>query len=302
MSELTIKPWDPSTMAPDATCLAVGKRHAGKTTLMTDIMYYLRDKLDLVIGMNPTENSTNPTLGKFLPPAFIYDRYDEEKVKHVLEWQRRSVANGKGMRVGLILDDCMGETNKDGSKKKIMSSGEIGKIFKIGRHRKILFWCTLQYMRDCPPDARNNTDLLFLYNMPSPTERQKCYKDFFGMLKTYQDFSNVLDACTAGYSCLVLDTRIAMRDPNNCIFYYVAKQRKENFKMGRDVFWDLSKMFYVDRSDNDMEVSRILGIDPLQQGTTEIKSKTLVIKKIPLPENSKDSEETKDSKNGHSNK
>ena len=156
---LSIRKWDPRTMAPDATCLAVGKRHAGKSTLMTDVMWHLRDRLDLVIGMNPTENSTNPTLGKFLPPAFIYDRYDEEKVKHVLEWQRRTVANGKGMRVGLILDDCMGETNTDGSKKKIMSSGEIGKIFKIGRHRKLLFWCTLQYMRDCPPDARSNTDL-----------------------------------------------------------------------------------------------------------------------------------------------
>lgn len=281
MSELIIKEWNPKNMAPDATCLAVGKRHAGKTTLMIDIMYHLQDKLDLVIGMNPTENATNPTLGKFLPPAFIYDRYDEEKVKHILEWQRRSVANGKAMRVGLILDDCMGETKKDGTKMKIMSSGEIGKIFKIGRHRKILFWCTLQYMRDCPPDARNNTDLLFLYNMPSPAERMKCYKDFFGMLKTYQDFCNVLDACTAGYSCLVLDTRLAMRDPNNCIFYYTANSKIQSFRIGRSIFWDLSTMFYVDKSDNDMEVSRVLGIDPLEKTTTEIRSKTMTIKKVP---------------------
>jgi len=266
MTEITIRSWKPETMAPDATCLAVGKRHAGKTTLMIDIMNHLKDRLDLVIGMNPTENASNPTLGKFLPPAFIYDRYDEEKIKHVLEWQRRAVANGKAMRVGLILDDCMGETNKDGSKKKIMSSGEIGKIFKIGRHRKLFFWCTLQYMRDCPPDARSNTDLLFLYNMPSPTERMKVYKDFFGMIKSYNDFSSILDACTQGYKCLVLDTRIAMRDPQNCIFFYQAKTNYSSFRVGKDVFWNLSDMLFVDRSDNDLDVSRVLGSDPKKSG------------------------------------
>ena len=275
-------------MAPDATCLAVGKRHAGKSTLMTDVMWHLRDRLDLVIGMNPTENATNPTLGKFLPPAFIYDRYDEEKVKHVLEWQRRTVANGKAMRVGLILDDCMGETNTDGSKKKIMSSGEIGKIFKIGRHRKLLFWCTLQYMRDCPPDARSNTDLLFLYNLTSVAERQKCWKDFFGMINTFPDFCKVLDLCTSGYNCLVLDTRIAMRDPMNCIFTYRAAPREEPFRMGRDVFWKLSETFYVNRSDNEMDVSRVLGLDPLRNApSTEIRSKGMIIKKVQQDEDNK---------------
>ena len=281
-NELVIKPWNPATMPPDATCLAVGKRHAGKSTLMTDVMWHLKDRLDLVVGMNPTENASNPTLGKFLPPSFVYERYDEDKVRHVLEWQRRTVANGKAMRVGLILDDCMGETNKDGTKKKIMSSGEIGKIFKIGRHRKIFFWCTLQYMRDCPPDARSNTDLLFLYNIPSPEERKKCYKDFFGMLKNQQDFNAVLDACTQGYSCLVLDTRLAMRDPNNCIFHYKPKMRTEHFKVGRSVFWDLSNFFFIDRSDNDMAVERVLGLDPLgKKGSNQVRSqKGLVISKM----------------------
>ena len=275
-SEITIRAWKPDTMAADATCLAVGKRHAGKTTLMVDVMYHLQDRLDLVIGMNPTENATNPTLGKFLPPAFIYDRYDEDKVKHVLEWQRRAVAQGKAMKVGLILDDCMGETNKDGGKKKIMSSGEIGKIFKIGRHRKIFFWCTLQYMRDCPPDARANTDLLFLYNMPSPNERMKVYKDFFGMIKTYNDFCSVLDACTQGYKCLVLDTRLAMRDPTNCIFFYQAKLHPTEFSVGRSIFWDLSSELYVDRSDNTMDVKRVLGADPENKSSSTIKGKLII--------------------------
>lgn len=282
MTSITIRPWDPATLAPDATCLAVGKRHSGKTTLMIDIMYHLKEKLDFCMGMNGTENAATPTLGRFLPPSFVYNHYNEEKVKHLMEWQRRSVANGKGMRAGLILDDLMGETNSDGSKRKIMSSGEIGKIFKIGRHRKIFFWCTLQYMRDCPPDARNNTDILFLYNMTSPSERVKVYKDFFGMLKTQNDFNSVLDACTEGYSCLVLDTRIAMRDPANSLFFYKADLHTENFKLGREIFFKFSDHFFQDKSDNDMSVTRVMGTDPVSNNSKCLvkKSGGIVINKL----------------------
>jgi len=280
VSSITVKPWNPAAMPIDATCLVVGKRHSGKTTLMTDIMYHMRDRLDFVMGMNGTENRSTPTLGKFLPQTFVYDHYNEDKVKHLMEWQRRSVANGRAMKAGLILDDLMGETNSDGTKRKIMSSGEIGKIFKIGRHRKLFFWCTLQYMRDCPPDARNNTDLLFLYNVTSPAERTKVYKDFFGMLKNQNDFNAVLDACTEGYSCLVLDTRIAMRDPANSLFFYTADLHPEQFRVGRPVFFTLSEHYFQDKSDNDMSVQRVMGSDPSSSGTQVVKKGHTLINKV----------------------
>jgi hypothetical protein len=259
--EITILPWNPADMPVDATCMVVGKRHAGKTVLMNDIMFHLKDRLDLVLGFSATEES-NHNLSFFLPMAFVFPRYDEEKVRHVMEWQRRSVANNKSMRVGIIMDDCMGEVTSDGKKKRVMNSGDIAAIFKIGRHRKIFYWNALQYIKDAPPDARQNTDLLFMYNTPSVNERQKAYKDFFGMFRTYNDFSRVLDACTSGFDCLVLDTRKAVRNPSSCIFYYRAKIRTEPFRVGRPVFWKLSEYFFVDRSDNELSVTAVLGSDP----------------------------------------
>lgn len=67
---LELQEWDPSTIAVDATILIVGKRHTGKTVLTRDLMYNVRDKLDLVVGMNPSEMS-NHNLEFFVPPAFI---------------------------------------------------------------------------------------------------------------------------------------------------------------------------------------------------------------------------------------
>lgn len=281
--QIRILPWDPVDLPVDATCMVVGKRHAGKTCLMNDIMFHMRDRLDLVVGFSATEES-NHNLSCFLPSAFIFPRYDEEKVKHVMEWQRRSVANDKFMRVGIIMDDCMGEVTSDGKKKRVMNSGDIAAIFKIGRHRKIFYWNALQYIKDAPPDARQNTDMLFMYNTPSINERQKAYKDFFGMFKNYNDFSRVLDACTTGFDCLVLDTRKAVRDPSSCIFYYRAKIRKEPFRVGRSVFWGLSEKCYVDRSDNEMSVKKVLGNDPIEPSGSAIPKRAaraeLVVRKV----------------------
>ena len=114
--DLEIREFDPSSIASDATILVVGKRHTGKTTLTRDIMHNVRKKLDLVMGMNPTEMG-NHNLEFFIPPSLIFHEFSDEKIKHLLEWQKRTTANGKAMNVGLVMDDCMSETTGGGKKK-----------------------------------------------------------------------------------------------------------------------------------------------------------------------------------------
>lgn len=144
MTQLDICEWDPSTMSADATILIVGKRHTGKTILTRDIMYNMKDRLDLVFGMNPTEMG-NHNLAMFTPPALIFESFDDQKLHEVLEWQRRAVANNKAYKVAFIMDDCMAETVGTGSKKKkVMTSGDINKIFKNGRHLKLFYLNAMQ--------------------------------------------------------------------------------------------------------------------------------------------------------------
>ena len=97
--DIEIREFDATTISPDATILIVGKRHTGKTTLTRDIMFYMKDKIDLCIGMNPTEMG-NHNLEFFIPKCFIFHEFSEKKIQHVLEWQRRCVANDKADRVG----------------------------------------------------------------------------------------------------------------------------------------------------------------------------------------------------------
>jgi Cdc6-like AAA superfamily ATPase len=195
--KLNISEWDPSTIPVDATILIVGKRHTGKTVLTRDLMYHVKERLDLVIGMNPSEMS-NHNLEFFCPPAFIFHTFDENKVHHMLEWQRRAVANNKAFRLGFVMDDCMAETLGKGKGKKVMSSQDINKIFKNGRHFKFFYINAMQYIKDAPPDVRGNVDLLFAFNTTSSFEREKLWKEYFAMFPKFKDFCKVYDTCAQG--------------------------------------------------------------------------------------------------------
>ena len=260
MAEIAITAWDPSTMPLDATILLVGKRNTGKTTLTRDLMYHIKDKLDVVVGMNPTEMA-NHNLEFFIPKALIYHEFSDEKLAHILEWQRRCVANNKAFKMGFIMDDCMSEqtVGQGGRKKKVMGSNDINKVFKLGRHLKLFYINAMQYIKDAPPDIRGNVDLLFAFNTTSGSEREKLWREYFAMFRNYKDFCKVFDACAQGYDCIVLDTRKASQNPSECIFYYRATYRTEPFRVGRESFWKMSEHYFEDTTDYSMDPSKVLG-------------------------------------------
>jgi hypothetical protein len=262
--EVEIHEFDPLSIAPDATILVVGKRHTGKTTLTRDIMYHVKDKLDLVMGMNPTEMG-NHNLEFFTPKSFIFHEFNDDKLKHLLEWQKRSIANNKAMRVGLIMDDCMAETTGTGSKKKkVMGSNDIVKVFKLGRHLKLFYINCMQYIKDAPPEIRGNVDLLFAFGTTSGNEREKLWKEYFAMFSSFKNFCQVFEECTKQYECIVLDTRKAAMRPMDSVFYYKAKLIDRPFQVGRPVFWNLSKYYYKDNSDYSLDVSKVLGVSEMR--------------------------------------
>ena len=277
--DLEIREFDPTSIAPDATILIVGKRHTGKTTLTRDLMFHVKDSLDVCMGMNPTEMG-NHNLEFFVPKSLIFHVFNDEKIKHLLDWQRRSSANGKAMRIGLVMDDCMSETTGTGSKKKkVMSSNDITKVFKLGRHLKLFYVNCMQYIKDAPPDIRGNVDLLFAFGTTSGNEREKLWKEYFAMFSTYKNFCQVFEACTQQYECIVLDTRQAAKTPTDSVFYYKAKIIKDPFMVGRPIFWKLSNYYFADSSDYSMDVSKVLGVHESLLDAGEERQESRIIKK-----------------------
>lgn len=241
--KIKIKKFDPTTIKKDAVVLLIGKRGSGKTTLMKDIMYHMKDKLDFGIAMSPTEETT-ASLGSFIPASCIYNEYASHVLDNMLENQKRQIKKGRFKNVYLLLDDCMYDS-------KIMRGTNTRELFMNGRHRKIFFMNSVQYMMDMPPALRSQVDYVFALKENIISSREKLWKFFFGMFQDFRDFNKVMNTCTEGYECIVVDNTVRSNDLTDCIFWYQANINTPNFQLGKQVFWDLDSAYYDEGGDGE---------------------------------------------------
>jgi len=259
MVKLQIKEFDISTMKDDAVVLLIGKRGTGKSTMLRNIMYHMRNKLDVGIAMCPTEDETddNDGLHTFMPSCMIYNEYKGNVVSKMLKYQKRYAKRyGKQnlKRMFIIMDDCMYDKN-------VMKGHEIRDIHMNGRHRKIFFINAVQYLMDIGPDLRTNIDYVFALKENIISNREKLHKYFLGMFESYSEFSNTMDTLTDGFSALVLNNRVRSTNTEDCVFWYEANPEEDkNFTLCNPVYWKMEsnyKRLEVDSDDDLDETQRL---------------------------------------------
>jgi len=240
---LKLKRFDPKSIPLGATVLIIGKKHSGKSVLLVDIMWHMRKQLDLVIGMNPSEEASK-VLSHFTPPCFIFDEFSDPQLHKIMEMQKGMVKQSKrdGKKhyadMAFIMDDCMGAA------KNAMKSADMRDLYMLGRHRKITTINCVQYLMDMPSGLRTQIDFVIAFSDSIIANRERLYKYFFGMFSNFRDFDDVFLQCTQGYECIVMDNRKKSSDPSKCISYYKATIRDDPFIVGRSIYWRLSKMVH----------------------------------------------------------
>jgi hypothetical protein len=73
--------------------------------------------------------------------------------------------------------------------------------------------------------------------------QEKIYKNFFGIFPQFSIFQDVMNACTEGYDCLVLDNTSKSNNIQDCVFWYRAKPNRK-FKIGSKELWNYSAKNY----------------------------------------------------------
>ena len=237
MTSLEIRKFRPEDMKIDTIILLVGKRGTGKSTLLADISYHMRNKIDFAVGMSPTEDTTQ-SMGSFIPTSAIYGEYCEDKIIEIMDMQKNMWRAGRGYHCLLVLDDCCYD-------KKILRSKTIREIFMNGRHRRITLILSAQYVMDLPPDLRTQVDYVFALRENVIQNRERLWKQFFGFFTKYTDFATTMDECTENFSCMVCDNKTAKTNTiEDCVLWYKANNALPQFRVGRPCFWRLHKKFY----------------------------------------------------------
>ena len=235
---LRLKKFDPRSMSDDKVCLFIGKRGTGKSTLVTDIMYYKRN-IPAGVVMSATEEG-NHYYKKYVPDLFVHGQYDKSTIERVIESQKAKLNKyGRADPVFVLLDDCMYD-------RSFMKDDCIRSLFMNGRHWKIFFLMTTQYCMDLPPGLRTNVDYVFCLRENVIQNREKLYKSFFGVFPSFHIFQQVMDSCTENYECLVLDNTSKSNNIEDCVFYYKARVMPP-FRMGSEAWWQYHQKNYNPR-------------------------------------------------------
>ena len=219
------------------TCIFIGKRGSGKSTLVADIMYYCR-KIPMGIVISATEEG-NHFYQQYVPEIFIHSEYQSHLLESVIERQKKALREGKdNADVFVLLDDCMYD-------KKMIRDKNVRGMFMNGRHWKTLFLLTTQYCMDLPPDLRANLDYIFVLRENIIQNQENLYKNFFGLFATFDAFREVLNQCTEGYDALVLDNTSRSNKIEDCIFWYSAKADRK-YKIGHPDIWKYNSNFLAE--------------------------------------------------------
>jgi hypothetical protein len=224
--EISIKKFDPSRIDDGSTCIFIGRRRSGKSTLVTDILYQ-KKHIPLGVVMSGTEEG-NHHYKSFVPDLFIHGEFNKGTIEKIIERQKR---NNKAP-VFLVLDDLMFD-------RKYMKENCIRQLFFNGRHFNIFFVVTMQDCLSLECSTRGQGDFVFVLKTDASLNNLKrLYDHFFGScIENFNTFKKIYHAITDNYTAIVIDNTAQSSRMEDRIFYYRAKIRT-NFKMGSSAMWN----------------------------------------------------------------
>eukprot|EP00899_Mesostigma_viride_P025128 jgi/Mesvir1/57/Mv18872-RA.1 len=158
------------------------------------------------------------------PPLFVYNRFNRGALRSLIKKQKRDCKAGVGEPCFVLLDDCVYD-------RTVMRDPCIREIALNGRHMKIFFMFISQYTMDITPDIRCNVDYVFALRENIIMNRERLYRNFFGVVPTFEAFCEILDQCTQNYECLVVDHTSESNKIEDVIFWYKAP-REHKFRIG----------------------------------------------------------------------
>lgn len=232
------KTYGPSTIA------FIGSRGTGKSTLVADILYHIRD-VPCGLVISGTEDG-NGYYSKHVPDLFIHTDFDSEVLKQMVSRQKlllhklkdKDNAEEKVQMDSFLLLDDLAFDSATWTKDRTVKS-----IFMNGRWYRIFCLLTTQNPMAIPPSLRMNLDYIFVLKENIVAQQKKLYDHYFGMFENFNTFRQVIAQCTENYECLVLDKTSKSNKIEDCVFWYKATPNR-NFKIGSKQLWEYHKNHY----------------------------------------------------------
>ena len=228
-------------------CLIIGKRRSGKSVLIKELMHHFDKDCGIKAGVICSHSEdVDPFYKEFFPDLFIYNNCNlmckrvierQEKLLEENEELRNKGEPEKDNRILVVLDDVIDDPT-------LAKNEDFNNIIYNGKHYNITLIISVQYVKALPPGARQNPDVVFLFNTDSETEIKKMYDTYGEKFPSEKVFKNVLLTFTKNYQSLVLYLNyIPDATLNDKISFFKADINLKYDKFGSDEFNEFQYRF-----------------------------------------------------------
>ena len=205
-------------------------RNTGKSTLIASILYAKKHIFPVALAFSGTEDS-NGFYRKLMPSTFVYNEYNEEKIKNFIRRQKIAKQHLENPWAIISIDDCTDDP-------RVLATPLQQGLFKRGRHWKCLYILSLQYSMDVKPVIRTNVDGVFILREPIMKNRKSLWENYASIIPDFNLFCEILDSVTDNYTALYIHNQTRSNNWQDCVFWYKAPLVPEEFKFGAPEYWE----------------------------------------------------------------
>jgi hypothetical protein len=232
---LRLKRFDVDAMKPFTISILQGRRMTGKSCLLRDLLYHLREHSEICLCMSPSESACE-FFRSITPPELVHDSLSLPILEKLLENQRDTAKRGRRVRsVTVVLDDCTSDAS-------LLRSPVMQDIFKNGRHQKLSLILTSQFPTDLCPSLRSQIDYAFCLRDPLMANKKRIHAMLASTIENFRDFAQVFDTVTANYGVFVVDNTCVDGDVASSTFWYRSSLKLPPYKMSQPIYYKLAKM------------------------------------------------------------
>lgn len=226
--------YDPYDLPDDSISVTVvGKRRTGKSYLVKDLCkkwgMELRRFDEIYVF---TKTAINEWYQEWVPQEYVYDGWDSEKAELIWAramwktWMKKHHNVGRGAKILVICDDLLSDSATHKYDPTLLA------FYTAGRHVGISVIYITQKFKGTIPAIRDNTDIVFSFNMFNQNESRQLSEEFLGglNLRTAMELQD-LYANQEQHTCLVVETWRNNRDPAVYLKFYQA-ENSDDLKTG----------------------------------------------------------------------
>lgn len=230
--------YDPSTLRDYSSVLFVGGKRTGKSTVMREFLYYIKDRVYDGHVWSGTVDEDHPWQWYFPKHAVHYcmEEFDSATLSTVKQTQekRKALATKYGATCPpsvLVFEDL------EFLKPSIwIDQGTRALVFN-SRWLKAFFFIAYQYIMEVKMEMRGSFDVVVFAMDASRAVRERIWTQFAGVFPTLELFEAAFVELTKDYRVMVIDMRVRSYKIEDSVFWYRADPNLKRFRVGHPDTW-----------------------------------------------------------------